>query len=115
VIPDGIAPLARIAAVVGRLSESGCAFAFDGRRAGDTPWRDPAPFEFDYVWIDPRVIGTPAFALWEAFAQSTKASLVASPIDDESAAVTVRNARVGFVEGGLLPVYGSIAELSAAL
>ncbi len=115
ILPDGIVPLSRIATAVARLGESGCAFGFDGRRTNDAPWGEAIPFEFDYVWIDPRVVGTPAYGLWEAFAQSTRASLVAGPVDDEVQAVAVRNARIGFVEGGLLPTYGSIADLSAVL
>ncbi|MFA5006415.1 MAG: hypothetical protein WC509_02975 [Candidatus Izemoplasmatales bacterium] len=115
VIPDGDVAIPAAADAIEALAEAGIAFGFDGRRDRVAPWEVSGTIEWDDVWIDPVLLDRPSFSLWEAYAQSTKATLVAAPVDDEALVGAVRNARIAFVEGGVLPIFDTIEELTASL
>jgi len=115
VLPEDGISVASVSAQANLIAASGCAFGFDGRRTGTPPWAEPEGPEWDYVWFDPAILSTPEFGLWDVYATTHKAQLIAAPVDDEAVATAVRNARIAYAEGALLPVYGSVRELGEAL
>jgi tetratricopeptide (TPR) repeat protein len=115
VMPEGVVTPKAASEPIQRLSTLGYAFAYDGRRTETRPWTDKVPFEWDYVWIDPEDLVSSERVFWEAYASTTKTALVAAPVNEESVAVQVRNAKIAFVEGAILPSFDTVEEIAAVV